>query len=89
MEDAAARMGLDTDQNVVLSLDDFEEGATGEEFFMAARREKEKFEEQIKLDSDLADDLEIVERELAMGVEETVKEDGSAENNAEDAEDQS
>lgn len=89
LEDAAARMGLDTDQNVVLSLDDFEEGANGEEFSMAVRREKEKFEEQIKLDSDLADDLEIVERELAMGVEETVEEDGSAENNAEDAEDQS
>ncbi|KAL7540089.1 hypothetical protein ACHAXR_012576 [Thalassiosira sp. AJA248-18] len=72
LEEAAARMGLDTDKDIHLGLDDFEDG-NGEVFSEAAQREKAKFEEQIKIDEDLADDLEIVERELAIGVEDNVK----------------
>jgi len=74
---AAARMGLDTDKDVHLEEDDFEDGIGGP-ISEAARREKEKFEEQVKMDEDLADDLEIVERELAIGMKDLeTKEDTS------------
>jgi len=64
LEEAAARMGLDTDKDVHLDLDDFEESG-GMALSEAARREKEKFEQQIKMDEDLAEDLAAVELELA------------------------
>jgi len=73
LEEAAARMGLDTDKDVYLDLDDFD--GDGEAFSQAVQKENAKFEEQIKMDDDLADDLDIVERELAIGVESTVKRD--------------
>lgn len=85
LEEAAARMGLDTDQDVHLDLDDFDEGG-GEAFSEAIQRENAKFEEQIKMDEDLADDLEIVERELAIGVGESgdiVKQDDASEHTEE------
>mmetsp|Transcript_35515 Transcript_35515/g.74906 ORF Transcript_35515/g.74906 Transcript_35515/m.74906 type:complete len:595 (+) Transcript_35515:216-2000(+) len=66
LEEAAARMGLDTDQDLHLDLDDFEEG--GEAFSEAVQRENAKFEEQLKTDEDLADDLALVEKELAIGI---------------------
>eukprot|EP00584_Thalassiosira_punctigera_P005752 CAMPEP_0172533568 /NCGR_PEP_ID=MMETSP1067-20121228/6222_1 /TAXON_ID=265564 ORGANISM="Thalassiosira punctigera, Strain Tpunct2005C2" /NCGR_SAMPLE_ID=MMETSP1067 /ASSEMBLY_ACC=CAM_ASM_000444 /LENGTH=581 /DNA_ID=CAMNT_0013318221 /DNA_START=17 /DNA_END=1762 /DNA_ORIENTATION=+ len=68
LEEAAARMGLDTDQDVHLDLDDFDEG-DGEALSRAVQRENAKFGERIKMDEELANDLEIVERELAIGVE--------------------
>lgn len=66
---AASRMGLDTDRDVHLDVDDFEDDGGGAASEAARRREKERFEEQVRMDADLAADLDIVERELAMGVE--------------------
>lgn len=74
LEAAAARMGLDTDRDIHLDLDDFEDG-NGDDLTVAFQREKAKLEEQIALDDDLADDLEMVERELAIGVENPVIKD--------------
>jgi nonsense-mediated mRNA decay protein 3 len=72
LEEAAARMGLNSDKDVHLALDDFEVG-NGEAFIEAAQRAK--FEEQIEMDEDLAEDLDIVERELAFGIENLVSHD--------------
>ena len=72
LEEAAARMGLNSDKDVHLALDDFEVG-NGEAFIEAAQRAK--FEEQIDRDEDLAEDLDIVERELAFGIENLVSHD--------------
>ena len=63
---AAARMGLDTDKDVHLDIDEFEDGEAISD--IVVQREKAKLEEQIKMDADLADDLEQVERELALGM---------------------
>lgn len=73
LEAAAARMGLDTDQDVHLDLDDFEDGHGEALSEVAAKKEKATFKEQLDMDEDLADDLEIVERELASGVKNNVE----------------
>ena len=72
LEEAAARMGLNCDKDVHLDLDDFEVG-NGEAFNEAFQRAK--FGEQIEMDEDLAEDLDIVERELAFGMENLVAQD--------------
>jgi len=77
LEEDAARMGLNTDQDVHLDLDDFEDG-NGGVLSEALQREKAKLEEQIDMDEDLADDLEIVERELAIGMENNIGKDNNS-----------
>mmetsp|Transcript_2240 Transcript_2240/g.4584 ORF Transcript_2240/g.4584 Transcript_2240/m.4584 type:complete len:626 (-) Transcript_2240:102-1979(-) len=69
LEKAAARMGLGSNENIYRDEDDEDEG-----FLAAAQMEKEQFERELELDEDLAEDLEIVERELAQVAEE--EEDG-------------
>jgi nonsense-mediated mRNA decay protein 3 len=71
LEEAAARMGLNTDKDVHMDLDDFEVGCEtfSEETQIA------KFEEQIEMDDEFAEDLDIVERELASGMENLVTRD--------------
>jgi nonsense-mediated mRNA decay protein 3 len=71
LEEAAARMGLNTDKDVHLELDDFEVG-NGE-------AQRAEFEEQIEIDEDLAEDLDIVERELAFGMENLVTDEACTE----------
>lgn len=69
LEEAAARMGLDSEHDIHLDLDDFEIIGNGETFSANVQRENAKFEEQLELDEDLASDLLIVERGLAIGME--------------------
>lgn len=64
LEAAAARMGLNTDEDVYFDEDDFD-GEGNMASSEAAQKEKEKFEREIEMDEDLADDLAIVEAELA------------------------
>lgn len=66
LAEASSRMGLDTDKDVYLDLDDFEDDGGGEAFSEAALA---KIEEQIEIDDELADDLDFVELELAMGMQ--------------------
>ena len=68
LEQAVARMGLDTDKDIHLDVDNYENG--GEAFAEATQIERAKFEQEIELNEDLAEDLEIVERELARGTAE-------------------
>lgn len=63
--EASSRMGLDTDKDIYLDLDDFEDDGGGEAFAEAALAKKD---EQIEIDDELADDLDFVELELAMGM---------------------
>lgn len=65
LAEASSRMGLDTDKDVYLDLDDFEDDGGGEAFSEAALA---KIEEQIEIDDELAGDLDFVELELAMGM---------------------
>lgn len=67
LEEAAARMGLNSENDVYLDLDDFEIG-NGEAFSEAVQQENVKFEEQLRLDEDLAKDLLIVEQGLSIGM---------------------
>lgn len=69
LEEAAARMGLNTDKDVHMDLDDFEVG-NGEAF--SEETQSTKFKEQIEMDDEFAEDLDIVERELASGMENLV-----------------
>jgi nonsense-mediated mRNA decay protein 3 len=64
LEAAAARMGLNTDEDVYFDEDDFFDGEANA-FSEAVQKENEKFEREIEMDEDLADDLAIVEKELA------------------------
>ena len=68
LEEAAARMGLNTDKDVHMDLDDFDIG-NGEAFTEETQRAKL---EQIEMDDEFAEDLDIVERELASGMENLV-----------------
>jgi len=77
LEEAAARMGLGTDKDIYLDLDDFEDGG-GDALSEAAIREKMN-----QLDEDLADDLDAVERELAIGMGNIAKEDNASEHKEE------
>ena len=61
LEEAAARMGLNTDEDVHLDIDDFDDNG-GEAFAQAIQT---RLKEQITIDEDLANDLDEVERELA------------------------
>ena len=67
--EASSRMGLDTDKDVYLDLEDFEDGG-GEAFSEAALA---KIEEHIEIDDELADDLDFVEQELAVGMQNLAK----------------
>jgi hypothetical protein len=67
LEEAAARMGLDSDHDIYIDLDDIEIG-TGETFSPAVQQENAKFEELLEMDEDLARDLLIVEHGLASGM---------------------
>ena len=58
LEEAAARMGLNTDKDVHMDLDDFEAG-NGEAF--SEETQIAKFEEQIEMDDEFAEDLDVVE----------------------------
>lgn len=65
LEAAAARMGLDTDEDI-----HFDEEAFDDDDAMAVNeavlKEKAKLEHDIEIDEDLAEDLEAVERELRL-----------------------
>ena len=74
LEEGAARMGLDTDENVYLDYDDFEEDGGGEAFAQAIQTQ---YKEDLELE-DFADDLDIVERELAIGMDNLTTQDGSS-----------
>jgi len=75
LDKAAARMGLGTDKDIYFELDDFEgENALSE----AAIREKME-----QLDDELAEDLDAVERELAIGMKNLSREDTDSERKVE------
>ena len=61
---AAERMGLNTDEDVYFDEDDFFDGE-GNTISEAVQKENEKFQKEVEMDEDLADDLAIVEAELA------------------------
>lgn len=77
LEEAAARMGLNSEHDIHLDLDDFDIG-NGETFSEDVQRENAKFEEQLELDEDLASDLRIVERGLAIGMEAVTLDEASS-----------
>ena len=64
LDAAAERMGLNTDEDVYFDEDDFFDG-TGNTISEAVQKENEKFQKEVEMDEDLADDLAIVEAELA------------------------
>eukprot|EP00986_Skeletonema_menzelii_P005168 scaffold1818_cov151-Skeletonema_menzelii.AAC.3 len=61
---AAERMGLNTDEDVYFDEDDFFDGE-GNTISEAVQKENEKFQKEVEMDEYLADDLAIVEAELA------------------------
>jgi hypothetical protein len=63
LEAAAARMGLGTDEDIHLDEEAFDDE---EAIAEAMQKEKAKFEHEIEIDEDLAEDLEEVERELRL-----------------------
>ena len=65
LEEAAARMGLNTDEDVYFDEDDFFDGGESNAFSAAVQKENEKFEKEIEMDEELASDLAAVELELA------------------------
>lgn len=69
LEAAASRMGLDTDQDVHLDFDDFDEERIDDGGELFAQTVKTKYDSQIMEDDLLAEDLGIVEEELAQQME--------------------
>lgn len=78
LEKAAARMGLHTDQDIYFDEDDYEDGG-GNPLSEAAIKEKVD-----QLDEDLADDLDAVERELAIGMGNLAREGNESERKEEE-----
>ena len=79
--EASSRMGLDTDKDVYLDLDDFDDDGGGEAFSESALA---KIEEQIEIDDELADDLDFVEMEL-VGVQNLATLDETSSSTVEEA----
>lgn len=77
LEKAAARMGLHSSEDIYFTEDDFEDGG-GNALSEAAIKEKVD-----QLDEDLADDLDAVERELAIGMGNLAREDNASEHKEE------
>ena len=69
LEAAASRMGLDTDQDVHLDFDDFDEERIDDGGELFAQTVKTKYDSQLVEDDLLAEDLGIVEKELAQQME--------------------
>jgi nonsense-mediated mRNA decay protein 3 len=80
--EASSRMGLDTDKDVYLDLDDFDDDGGGEAFSESALA---KIEEQIEIDDELADDLDFVEMELAVGMQNLATLDETSSSTVEEA----